>query len=299
MAEVNGQLIMAQALEEKAAPGLLRVERSVYQAKREHLERLIDDLLIEQEAKRRGISKDKLVAEVKDLARIPVSDEELEEFYDDNEELFPEGKEAAREKILRLVREEKAAEKLEEFADALRAKAKIAIFLSPPSPSGQRPPSQAQKEPPRQSVPASPTKTPAGVVAEVNGVAITAKALEAGLKSRHAGLQKTAYETRKAALEEMIGEALVDQEAKKRGLSKKEELFESVTGASKLAISSEQVEAIYRRGRGRQPKEDEQKLKDRITQGLRRQQALPKWKEFVEGLKARATIKTYVKAPAP
>jgi hypothetical protein len=296
VAEVDGRIITAQALEAKVSPSLARLEVVVYRLKRDHLDSLVDEVLLQQEAERRGISKEALVAEVTELPRIPVSEAEAEEFYQDNAELFPAGKEAAREEIHRLVREKKAAEKLREVARPLREKAQIVIFLSPPSsPPGHRPPSQAQSEPPKQSMPAPPSAPP-GAVAEVNGVAIMARALEEGLQRQLSSFETLRYKMQQTTLDEMIAEVLVEEEAKKRGLSK-EELFESVTRASTLTIPADQVEAVYQRIRNRQPQEDEHRLKEKITQRLRHRRALPAWKAFIESLRAGATINTYLKAP--
>jgi hypothetical protein len=91
----------------------------------------------------------------------------------------------------------------------------------------------------------------------------------------------------------MVEEALVEQEAAKRGLSR-DALFEAETRASEIPVS-DQVEAAYRRIR--HPGEDEAAVKRQLAARIRQARVKPTWEKFLKSLKARATITIHLRGP--
>jgi hypothetical protein len=296
VAKVDGRTITNQALEGRLQQSRYTEEMVLYRLQRSQLQQMIRELLLQQEAKRRGLAKEALVAEVTGFAQITVSSEEVEDFYEENAEMFPEGKTEAMKKIPDLIRQEKAEPKLNGFIGALGEKGQVTIFLPPPAPPAEASIQALWELIPSQTYVRSPDPDRPGVVAAVNGAVITAAALAEKLQSLGRYREALRYHLKKELLEQMIGEALVEQEAEKRGISR-EELFESVTNASSVSISEEAIERAYQLLKNLGTSEDEQKLKEQIKQSLRRRRVSLQWQEFIESLKARVTITRYLEAP--
>src|SRR5262245_53091216 len=81
-AEVNRQPILMVALERHCGNSYATLDLQILAAKHGQLRFLINDLLLRQEANRRGIALDRLLEQVKDLDGIPVSAEEIQNFRD-------------------------------------------------------------------------------------------------------------------------------------------------------------------------------------------------------------------------
>lgn len=293
-AKVNGQVIILRELEERLKQSRAE-ELSLYWLRQGQLQKMVIDLLLQQEAEKRGVSKAALVEEVTGAAHVPVSQEELDEYYEANAEEFPEGKQAAAEKIRNLIRIEKTSGVLHQFVESLGAKARLAIYLAPPplpvGPHGEDIFVRLMLEHSKQKVQRPSTAAPPGVMAEVNGAYITAKALAEQLQEPLSQLGLLRRRLQEQMLERMIGEVLVKEEAEKKGLSV-DELFETVTHASAIPVADAVVEATYQELKKSGVLEDEQKLKERIKQQLRRRQAHAQWEAFIAGLRAKAAIKT-------
>jgi hypothetical protein len=271
VAEVNGRAITFDALDRRAARPLVSAAQSIARLRRLRLEAMIEDVLLQQEASRRNLPIDALVADITGGHPMEVSDAEAEEFYLNNRERFPTGVFAGREAIRAAVREEKARAKLEPFVEGLRSGTRVVTF-----------PFDAP--------------APGGVVAEVNGTPISLKAVDEEIRKPLAELESIAYQRRKTALDALIDEMLAEDEARRRGITR-DALFEAVTGADTLTVPADQVEMTYRRMTKRGTRPEDPALKDTIIRRLRHRQALPVWKQFIETLKSRAVIKTYLKPP--
>jgi protein-disulfide isomerase len=112
---------------------------------------------------------------------------------------------------------------------------------------------------------AAPTAAPppatvsgVGVVAEVNGAAVTASELDAKAAGRLVAVRQQEYDIRKQALDELIAERLIAAEAARRKVSVEQLLREEVD-AKAVALPPAQVEALYEQNKGRfagQPKAD-------------------------------------------
>lgn len=189
-AKVNEQVITLQELEERLRQSRAE-ELSLYWLRQGQLQKMVIDLLLHQEAERRGVSKAALVEAVTDAARVPVSQEEIDEYYEANTEEFPEGKQAATEKIRDLIRAEKTSGALHRFVESLGAKARLAIYLDLPSlpvgPHGEDIFVRLMLERSKQKVQRPSSAAPPGVVAEVNGAYITAKASGKEIPARLCG----------------------------------------------------------------------------------------------------------------
>src|SRR5262249_33356087 len=86
VAELNGEKITDSDLTESVASQMAQVQRQIYEIKRQGLDELIEQRLLEKEAKKRGITVDQLLkVEVTDkVGEIP--DKEIEDFYIQNKD---------------------------------------------------------------------------------------------------------------------------------------------------------------------------------------------------------------------
>ncbi len=132
IAIVAGQPIYEQDLVPELGSRLLQLRNQEYEVKSKALEDLIRKRIIEAEAKKRGISSDKLQEEEVDSKIADPSDDEVEGYYiavkNEIKQPFQEGKPMLRKAVKLL----KIAEARQDYADSLRAKADVVVLLRPP-----------------------------------------------------------------------------------------------------------------------------------------------------------------------
>ena len=132
LAEVNGEAISAEEVEKPLAGQLAKLQEQIYNLKRQRVESIVRQKLLEQEAARRGLTVPKLLdAEVNGKVGL-VSEEEVEKFYQANKARLGPDETAAREQARNQVQNSKLSTAREGFIRTLRDKAKVAIHLTPP-----------------------------------------------------------------------------------------------------------------------------------------------------------------------
>lgn len=148
----------------------------------------------------------------------------------------------------------------------------------------------------------SPTSTPASIVARVGGRTITLEEVDKRALLADAGtyaglrLLYALYEARRAALDEIVTEHLVAQEAQARGIGRDELIDREVT--SKTApVTDQEVEAWYRANPDRVRGAALDQVREPIRQFLaqeRRQQALA---ALIETLKQKSPVTVLLEPP--
>src|SRR2546425_333575 len=99
LAEVNGETITAAEIEQALGAQVRRLEQQIYEMKRQRLEAVIGERLLALEAARQGLAVQALLdAEVTAKAE-PVTDEEVERFYQANRAQLKGDEVEARERI--------------------------------------------------------------------------------------------------------------------------------------------------------------------------------------------------------
>ncbi len=133
IATVAGQPIYEQDLVPELGSRWLQLRNQEYEVKSKALEDLIRKRVIEAEAKKRGISSDKLQEEEVDSTIPDPTDDEVEGYYiavkNEIKQPFQEAKPMLRKAVKLL----KIAEARQGYADSLRAKADIVVLLRPPT----------------------------------------------------------------------------------------------------------------------------------------------------------------------
>jgi protein-disulfide isomerase len=132
LADVNGDVILAEDLERALGAKLRKLEEQVYELKRQQLDALIAERLLAQEATKRGGSVAALLdAEVTAKVAV-VTEQEVEAFYQANKARLRGEEAAVREQIRPYLQQQKLAAKRAEFVETLRSQAKIVDRLQPP-----------------------------------------------------------------------------------------------------------------------------------------------------------------------
>jgi protein-disulfide isomerase len=132
VAKVGDRTVTLEALEDKAAPAVAKATQDIYLARRAALDGLITDMLLEDEAKKRGITVEELLkVEVKDKVP-PVTDADIEAFYAQNQARIRQPIEAVREQVRGHLEQQSGGGRQAEFVASLRTAAGVEEYLGPP-----------------------------------------------------------------------------------------------------------------------------------------------------------------------
>jgi len=130
VAEVSGHKITRAELEERQAAKLLEARYQSYLVERQALDLLVDDQLLEMEARREHLTLEQLFErEVTGKVKDPTEDQ-LQVFYEGlrSNEPYP----AVREKIVATLRQIRLTKAREAYLQSLRSQASVHIALAPP-----------------------------------------------------------------------------------------------------------------------------------------------------------------------
>jgi protein-disulfide isomerase len=133
-------------------------------------------------------------------------------------------------------------------------------------------------------------------VAEVNGSPITRGELDQRVKNRLARLRQEEYEIQHQALEELIGDQLLEKEAKSRGISTAELLKDEVDRQVK-GPSPAEVEALYSQNRARFTGRTKEQVVGEIEKALRERELGQRREAFQAQLRAKAKVLVHLQAP--
>jgi protein-disulfide isomerase len=133
VASVDGATIRRSELEQRAESKLLSLRQQEYEIRKQILDEMIVEKLVEKEAKARGVSPSELVkAEVQDKLVAPTEAEIDTVFEGAKARLGGQTKDQVRPQIERYLQSEKENKQRTAFEDGLRSKAKVTIALDPP-----------------------------------------------------------------------------------------------------------------------------------------------------------------------
>lgn len=134
----------------------------------------------------------------------------------------------------------------------------------------------------------------ARVLAEVDGEAITAEALERALGPRAYKSDEQRYQLQRQKLDELIAENLLRREAARRRISVPHLLYAEVR--AKVRVTDQAIAVFYREHRDsiRAP---ESVARQAIKAFLEQHQAAEQQRRLVESLRSRAQVRVYLPAP--
>jgi protein-disulfide isomerase len=134
VAEVNGTPITSGNIEDSLRPLIFHVQRQVYEVRYQELERRVLELLLAQEALKRKITVEALLAT--DLApKVPkVEETAVREFYEQNKERLIGDYSQLKEQITQHLQQLEVEKAETAFAEQLRRSATLQVFLEAPVP---------------------------------------------------------------------------------------------------------------------------------------------------------------------
>jgi protein-disulfide isomerase len=131
VAEIHGQPITREDLVKEAAPRLVEAEVALYQARKEAIQELVLRRVVEAEAATKNMTTDQLVeSEVKTKTK-PISDAEVEAFYNENRARIQGSLEETRPQIKGYLEQQQANEATRAYLTDLQDKAGVKILLPP------------------------------------------------------------------------------------------------------------------------------------------------------------------------
>ena len=132
LAKVDGAAITSEEVEKSLAGQLSKLEEQIYNLKRQKLDALTNDKLLEKEAAKRKLTVPALLdAEITSKVGL-VTEQEIEKFYQEKKAQIKGEQAQVRERIRAFLQNQKLAAKREEFLTSLRSQAKIIDNLKPP-----------------------------------------------------------------------------------------------------------------------------------------------------------------------
>lgn len=129
---VNGEPLRVDAINERMKAYAYKLEMRVYAARKQVLDRRINDLLVVAEANKRKVGPEEIVrTEITDKLKAP-TEAEVAKFYEDNKARIRGELAEAKTAIITYLQEEQQAKLEVALAEKLRAGAKVQVLLKEP-----------------------------------------------------------------------------------------------------------------------------------------------------------------------
>jgi protein-disulfide isomerase len=278
-----GAIKISRAEIDNALKSQIEEERGqVVEARKRELDLQINSILLEAEAKKRGISMTRLLEqEVVAKATAPTEAEALA-FFNENKARIQQSTgraiefAAVKADVIEYLKSERQREAAAKFAQTLRAAYPVTVNASEATP------------------PATPADR-ARVFATVNGKQITSAMIEDSLRPLVYNVQRRVYNLRKQQLDLQVNDLLLSQEAQKRQLTTRALLDAEVT-AKKKPVTEAEALAFYNENKARINGEFAQ-IKQQIISYLEDQQEQKLTLALAERLRAAAGVQFFLRAP--
>jgi len=222
---VNGIKITKQDLSPETRARVEELHRKVIEARARELDLQIDSMLLEAEAKKRGVTpsqviKDEVIAKVQ-----APTEADAQAFYEKNKATIQAEFKDEKNNILEFLRYRRQQELAQKLAEQLRTAAGVKIIAKPSAP----PANDAER---------------ARVLAVVNDKQITMGDIENSLRPLISKVQEQVYSLRKQDLELKVNDTLLTQEAQKKGVTTRA-LLETEVSAKVPRVTDAQAQEFY------------------------------------------------------
>lgn len=280
LAVVNGVKITPKDLDAATNSRIETLKREVVEARARELDLQINSILLEAEAKKRGVTVTK-VLEDEVIAKVSApTDADARRFFN---EQSPQGTdksaefENVKERIMAHLFVQRRQELAKQFAERLRDAADVKVLVNT----------------------ATPPSTPADrarVFAVVNGRQITSGNVEDSLQPLIASVQAQIYELRRRDLTRKVNDVLLAQEAQKRHVTTRALLDAEVTSKAP-AITEAQAQKFYDENKDKMNGGAFVDLKTQIIAYLQRTELDKLRQTFAAALQKNAAIQDFLVAP--
>ena len=276
LAVVNDVKITRQELGSSTQATVSLLQSQVITARQLEVERQVTSLLLNTEAKKRGVTPEQLLQiEVKAKVTEPTA-AEVELFYKERKDRMPVGLKAVKADISSYLKAERERLEAVRFFQRLRENNDVAVYVASPTP----PANEAEFD---------------RIFATVNGKNITSRDIEQSLLPLILRVQEKVYAVRKEALELKINDTLLAQEAKRLNTTPDSLLARAIAGKLPI-ITDQQAKAFYEENK-KKINEDFSKVKFRIIQLLTQQEQQKLSLAFASELRQNAAIQIYLTPP--
>jgi protein-disulfide isomerase len=270
---VNGVKITKQDLSPETRSRVEKLQQQVVEARQRELDLQIDSMLLEAEAKKRGVSpsqvvKDEVIAKVQ-----APTDAEVQAFYEQNKSNIKAELKDAKNDIVEYLRYQRQQEQAQKLAERLRAAVQVKVLGKP-------------------SFNAADVKS---VLAIVNDKQITNADIENSLRPLIYNVQEEVYALRKQDLELKVNDTLLTQEAQKKSVTTRA-LLDTEVSAKVPPVTDAQAQAFYDQNKDRISGEFAQ-VKPQIIQYLKESKEQEATLAFAQQLRRAATIQMNLTAP--
>jgi len=278
LAVVNGVKVTRQDLSIDTRTQTSLLQDAVSTQRAQELNRQINKVLLEAEAKRRGITSAQLLELEVTAKVIPPTEKDARAFYEQNKNRIAHSFSDVKNDILARMKTERETLRANQFANALRAGAQISVSNQQVTP----PATEADLE---------------RVFATVNGTNITSRDIEQALLPLIFQVQQQVYAFRKLDMDVRINDLLLDQEAKRLGTTPQALIDQNVRTRIPI-ISEAQARAFYEKDKS-QFKGKFSDVKLQIMQYLQQQEERKLFAAYAEELRKGAAVQIYLTAPQP
>ncbi len=132
VASVNGVTISSAEVDEAAKGQLQKLLSQIYQVRKQALDGLVEQMLVEKAAKEKGVSKESYVEEQIRSKVAPPTEEEVKEFYEKQKARIRAPFEQVKEKIVEHLKNQRLEAKRQEVVALLKKEADVKVMLEPP-----------------------------------------------------------------------------------------------------------------------------------------------------------------------
>lgn len=132
LATVEGRAITAGDLDERARQSIYELRMEVYEAEKNALEPMINDLLLTAEAKRRNVTEQDIIRSEITGKALPMTDADVNKFYEENKSRIKGDLESVREDIRRFLEQQESQRLVSALTKQLRAGAQLRVLLTEP-----------------------------------------------------------------------------------------------------------------------------------------------------------------------
>ena len=276
IATVNGVKITKQDFSPETRSRVEQLQRDVIESRTRELDLQIDSLLLEAEAKKRGVSasrviKDEVIAKVQEP-----TEADARAFFDKNKGNTQAEFKDEKNDIIEYLRYERQQDLAQKLAQRLRAAAQVKIIAKPTAP----PANNADR---------------ARVLATVNDKQITMGDVEDSLRPLIFNVQEQVYALRKQDLDLKINDTLLSQEAQKKGVTTRA-LLDTEVKAKVAGVTDADAQTFYDQNKER-ISGDFAQTKAQIVQYLQERRDREATVAFAGQLRRAATLQVNLTAP--